>query len=222
MSKSLSVVIVAAGSSTRMGFDKLTALIRGQSVLARSIAAFQECDCVDRIVLVCAESRVEEFCTLAEPYYKVSRVVPGGQERKDSVFQGLINLDGNDFVAVHDAARPLVTPAMITRCFQAAQKIGAAACGEPATDTMHRVDVRGVATVTVPRDNLWRMQTPQIGRRIELLEALSQPEFFTDEVSALVAAGKDVEIVSAGRRNFKITFPGDLLLAEAILDLPDF
>jgi len=205
-----------------MGFDKLMAPLRGVSVLARSLGAFQDTACVDRIVLVCAASRVEEFQALADSFSKLISVVPGGRERKDSVTQGLLQLAGDGFVAVHDAARPLVTPAMITRCFAAAQGRGAAACGEPATDSMHRVDEHSVATATVPRENLWRMQTPQMARRDILLAALNQSGSFTDEVSALVAAGQKVEIVSAGRRNFKITFPGDLLLAEAILDLPDF
>ena len=213
-------VIVAAGSSRRAGFDKLAAHLDGAPVLRRSVDAFVAAGAA-AVVVVCPESRwVETGLAAAAFPVPVSRV-DGGAERQDSVAAGLAALPaGTRMVAVHDGARPLITPEGIRACLDAAGETGAAACAHPVVDTLKRADAAGFSLPEkVSRDNLWGMETPQIFR----LELLQQAYDFvkahalvvTDEVSAVEAMGVPTRLVSGGV-NLKITLPGDLELAELI------
>lgn len=219
-------LIVAAGASRRMGFDKITAPLAGRPLVTWSLAAFEDCGDIGPCVLVCAESRVAEFTALAAPYKKFQEIVPGGSERAQSVMNGLRALGsrGPALVAVHDAARPLVTPAMISRVVAAAAEWGAAVAAEPVSDSLHRAAGADHLVETVSRNNLWAMQTPQVAGLSALREALesarSSRRDITDEISALIQAGFRPRVVPHGGFNFKITFPRDLLLAEAVLKSP--
>lgn len=205
-----------------MGFDKLTADLCGESVLARSLRAFECCTDVRFIVLVAHPLRVEEFRAPGAPFSKLARVVAGGDERPDSVHAGLAALEGlpgvscGDFVGLHDAARPLVAPATISEVFREAVKYGAAAPAERVADTLHRSSDDGDVIETVPRTNLWRVQTPQIFRLGELLDMPPDPSR-TDEISAYAKAGGRARMVANPLPNFKITIPADLALARALL-----
>lgn len=213
-------VIVAAGSSRRAGFDKLAALLDGVPVLRRSVDAFVAAGAA-AVVVVCPESRWKEtgLATAAFPV-PVSRV-DGGAERQDSVAAGMAALPaGTRMVAVHDGARPLITPAGILACLAAAEKTGAATCAHPVVDTLKRADAEGRSLPEkVSRENLWGMETPQIFRLALLQEAYeyvkSQKLVVTDEVSAVEALGVSTQLVQGGA-NLKITLPGDLELAELI------
>src|SRR5260370_20074826 len=124
----LSAIIVAAGSSERMGFDKLFALVSGKPVIAHTIAAFERTDCVDEIILVGRADSLGELRKIAGESTKLKQIVAGGAERSDSVRAGLDHLNPqSDFVAGHDAARPLVTPGKITRAFAVGRTSGGAA-----------------------------------------------------------------------------------------------
>ena len=216
-------ILVAAGSSARMGFDKLTAPLHGRSVLEWSLRAFQECPAIDLAVLVCAPQRIAEFTELAAAFPKFRDIVAGGAERSASVLHGLQALASNPpaFVAVHDAARPLVTPALIQKVLAAAEAHHAASAAHPVTDSLHRADAGGALTETIPRTNLFAMQTPQIARHDLLLAALEAHHAgATDEVSALIANGIHPVPVLHGEPNFKITFPSDLELAGFFLQEP--
>lgn len=213
-------VIVAAGSSRRAGFDKLAAPLAGLPVLRRSVDAFVAAG-ASTVIVVCPESRWTET-GLADAEFPVPVMrVDGGQERQDSVFAGLAALPaGLEFVAVHDGARPLITPEGIRKCLTAAQKTGAAACAHPVVDTLKRANAEGYATTEkVSRDNLWGMETPQIFFIPLLREAYetvkAQGLTVTDEVSAVEVLGTPTSLVQAGP-NLKITLPGDLELAELI------
>src|SRR5204863_4154676 len=129
----LTAIIVAAGSSERMGFDKLFALVSGKPIIAHTIAAFERTDCVDEIILVGRAESLGELQKIVDHPTKVKQVIAGGAERSDSVRAGLDQLNPKcDFVAVHDAARPLVTPEKITRVFEVCRTSGgAAALAEP-------------------------------------------------------------------------------------------
>ena len=216
-------LIVAAGASRRMGFDKITAPLAGRPLVTWSLAAFEACDDIGPCVLVCAESRLEEFATLAAPYKKFQSVIPGGDERAGSVMNGLQALEsrGPALVAVHDAARPLVTPAMISRVVAAAAEWGAAVAAEPVGDSLHRATGAGHLVETVSREGLWAMQTPQVARLQDLREALESARLsrreITDEISALIRAGIHPKAVFLSSSNFKVTFPRDLALAQAVL-----
>lgn len=219
----LAAIIVAAGSSRRMGFDKLTAPLAGHPLIHHTLAAFQACEEVEQIVLVVGAERLEEFRQIAQPFSKVAQVVPGGRERVESVLAGVRALQAAAplFVAVHDGARPLITPQAIAQCYEAALTEGAAVCGEPETDTLHRTDAQRLAIETVSRQNLWRMQTPQILRtdvlQSILEEAAAEGATITDEISLLVRLGQQARVVQVEDWNFKVTYPRDLALAESIL-----
>lgn len=216
-------LIVAAGASRRMGFDKATAILAGRPLVAWSLAAFEACDDIGTCALVCAESRLDEFAAIAEPYKKFRLIVPGGAERADSVRNGLDALEScaPPLVAVHDAARPLVTPELISRVVAAAAEWGAAVAAEPVSDSLHRAGGAGHLVETVPREGLWAMQTPQVASLAALREALEsvrksgQP--VTDEISALIRHGLRPRTVFHGALNFKVTFPRDLTMAAAVL-----
>lgn len=218
-------IMVAAGSSRRMGFDKLTADLAGKPVTAHALLAFEKCASVDRIVLVTREERISEFQELCKEHEisKLARVVPGGAERHFSVWNGLqaAKAGAGEFVAVHDAARPLITPAAIEACLEKARHHGASACATPVTDTLKRATADGAVTGGVERDQLWAMQTPQIFLASLLDRAYQQVirtgELVTDEVSALQRLGVSVVLTRVDEPNFKITLPSDLDLARLIL-----
>ncbi|MCX6975233.1 MAG: 2-C-methyl-D-erythritol 4-phosphate cytidylyltransferase [Verrucomicrobia bacterium] len=213
-------LIVAAGSSTRMGFDKMTAPLQGRPVVEWSLQAFQQCSQITLGVLVCAPDRITEFQKLAAPYPKFQHIVAGGSERSASVLNGLRALApfAPNFVAVHDAARPLVTPALITRILEAARIHQAASAAQRVSDTLHRGDAQGVLLETVPREGVFAMQTPQAAGFDILLAALQAHQAgSTDEVSALIAYGINPVAILNELPNFKITYPQDLTLAEALL-----
>lgn len=213
-------VIVAAGSSRRAGFDKLAAPLAGVPVLRRSVDAFVAAGAA-AVVVVCQPARWAETGLASASFpVPVSRV-DGGAERQNSVAAGLAALPaGTRMVAVHDGARPLITPEGIRACLAAAEETGAAACAHPVVDTLKRADAAGLALPEkVSRENLWGMETPQIFR-LELLQrayahVAEAGLVVTDEVSAVETLGVATRLVQGGA-NLKITLPGDLELAELI------
>jgi 2-C-methyl-D-erythritol 4-phosphate cytidylyltransferase len=212
-------VIVAAGSARRMGFDKLAADLCGVAVLHRTVEAFLAAETISHIVVVCP---LERWTLLAGlPQERLTRC-DGGESRAESVANGIAALEAtNEWVAVHDGARPLIAPDEIDRCVRHAMRHGAAALARRATETMKRGDADGRCVAPLDRDNVWLMETPQVARRDDLMRALSGPEraLFTDEASALIAAGQDVWFCESLRPNLKITTPGDLSLAVAMRNL---
>jgi 2-C-methyl-D-erythritol 4-phosphate cytidylyltransferase len=213
-------ILVAAGSSTRMGFDKLTAPLAGQPLLYWSLKAVQDCAEISMAILVCAPQRTKEFAALAKSFPKISRIVAGGAERSASVLNGLLALSPNppDLIAVHDVARPLATPALFTQILAAAEKHRAASAAHPVADSLHRANTDGLLHETLSRQNLFAMETPQAAAFPELLAAIrAHGAGATDEVGALIAAGIHPVPVLHGAPNFKITHPADLPVAEEIL-----
>ncbi len=223
----LTAIIVAAGTSQRMGFDKLFADLGGRPVVAWSVAAFQACAAVDGIVLVTRPEKEPVFRELARAggWTKLRTILPGGAQRHLSVWNGLQTVaaaaSGEHHVAVHDGARPLVTPDTITRCLELAQRSGAACCASPVTDTLKRADEHGRIASGVDRTNLWAMQTPQTFSLPLLLQAyravMDAGETVTDETSALERIGQPVTLLNSGDFNLKITYPQDLELARHLL-----
>src|SRR6266568_8022684 len=150
----LTTIIVAAGSSRRMGFDKLFAIIAGRPVIAHAINAFEQANSVAEIIVVAAEDRHDEIRKMSrdESFKKVRSIITGGEQRQDSVRAGLENLSLDArYVAVHDAARPLVTPEQIERIFEQSQMLDAAALAEPVRDTLKYAGVDLVVTDSVAR-----------------------------------------------------------------------
>jgi 2-C-methyl-D-erythritol 4-phosphate cytidylyltransferase len=221
----LTAIIVAAGSSNRMGFDKLFALLGDKPVVAHTLDAFERAECVDEIILVGRDDRLAELQELVAraEWKKVRHVAAGGIHRQDSVRAGL-NLLASDarYVAVHDAARPLITPAQIGRVFAGCQAHGAAALAEPVTDTLKRADENHFVCGGVDRAGLYAMQTPQIFTRdiiVEAYDAVAAKNLsITDEVSAVEHLGRKVLLVPNDDFNLKITYPRDLGLAQSFLN----
>lgn len=218
-------LIVGGGTGSRFGGDKLTIKLAGMPLLAWSLKAFEQASAISRIVVVAPSGEVERFreIAVAAGVTKLAAVVQGGSHRHESVCRGLAELakfaPAVELVAIHDAARPLVTPGLITRCLQEAMESGASVAAAPVTDTLHRSDQWNCAARTVDRTGLWAMQTPQVFRAAPLTELLNQAgsEQPTDEVSVVLAAGWKVPFVESLQPNFKVTWPEDLETAEALL-----
>ena len=202
-----------------MGFDKLTSLLAGIPVLRRTLDAFLAADSIAEIVVVCPAERWE---LLSGEFSKPIRRVDGGANRQDSVVAGLTALSAQtNLVAVHDGARPLITPTDIDLCVAAALQYRAAALARRVTETVKRSDETDFSAGAISRENLWFMETPQVFEIPLLLKAYqvvaTQGLAVTDEVSAMEAIGVQVKFIESIQPNLKITTPADLALAEALL-----
>jgi 2-C-methyl-D-erythritol 4-phosphate cytidylyltransferase len=223
----VSAIIVAAGSSRRMGFDKLFAPLAGKPVIWHSLKAFSDCREVDEIIVVAKDDRVEEFEHLVktENLPKTRKIVAGGAERHLSVWNGLqvVSSKQSEYVAIHDGARPLTTPQLIGACLEMAKEYGAACCASPIPDTIKRASIEQMVEESVERTGLWAMQTPQVFSSGLILQAyaslMAKHEMVTDEVSAVQKLGKKIGLLKNEDWNFKITYPHDLELAEQVLTL---
>ena len=221
LEKKVSAVLVAAGSSTRMGFDKLSFDLDGETVLHRSIRAFAQCPLVDEIILVAGSNRAfaqQQAADCAKPVC----VVAGGATRAESAKNGVLAASGA-LVAVHDAARPFVSQQVITAALEAADRCGAAAPAVPVKDTI-KAAVRGSGK-TVPescfvhatpdRSTLYAVQTPQCFDRAAYLAALEELDaekarLVTDDCSLFELTGHPVQLTQGDYANLKITTREDL------------
>ncbi len=219
-----SAIIVAAGSSRRMGFNKLLAPLAGEPVLRRTLGVFQSCAAIDEIIVVTSDAlrpEIEAWC--ASCLDKITQIIIGGAERHFSVHAGLQALNpACQIVAVHDGARPLISVAQITRCIEAARTQAAVACARPMPETLKRCDSTGRIIDSIDRTNAWIMETPQVFQRDLLVKAydavLRDGLQVTDEVSAVQHLGASVFVVENFELNPKITFPADILLAQRFVD----
>ena len=202
-----------------MGSDKLSSPLAGVPVLRRTLEAFLAAESIAEVVVVCPPER---WALLVGEFSKPVKRVDGGKERQDSVAAGLaaVSLESR-LVAVHDGARPLVSPEDIDRCVAAAVEFRAAALARRVTETLKRSDSVDFNKEGVSRENLWFMETPQVCEIPLLMDAYSEVASrnlaVTDEVSALEAVGVTVKFVESTRPNLKFTTPADLALAEALL-----
>ncbi|MBU6300730.1 MAG: 2-C-methyl-D-erythritol 4-phosphate cytidylyltransferase [Verrucomicrobia bacterium] len=214
----IAAIVVAAGSSRRMGFDKLFADLNGAPVLARSLAAFRCHPEIAQVIVVTGAEHRERVAALGLAH----QVVTGGAFRHLSVQAGLDAVaPGTTLVAVHDGARPLIDASAISACLAEARKHGAAACARRITETVKRADESGRVIGAVDREGLWAMETPQCFA-LDLLRrayqvVLDSDRIVTDEVSAVEALGETVHLVENRFPNLKITFPPDLEVARALL-----
>jgi len=214
-------VIVAAGSSERMGgTDKVFSVLDGKSVLVRVIEVFQACHRIDDIVIVLNQQNLKEGKRLVaeEGWSKVKGVCEGGKRRQDSVLNGLNCLGNCDWVVIHDGARPLVTAEMIVRGLEAAKESGTAVAAVPVTDTIKLAGADDFVMGTPPRRNLWAVQTPQVFRFDIISEVHRRAEgLATDDAALVEKSGYRVKLYMGSYDNIKITTPGDLALAEILL-----
>lgn len=226
MKKYTSAIIAASGNSTRMGLSISKQLIElnGKPTIEHTLCAFESCDIIDEIVVVCRATDMESISKIADKFPKVRAVVTGGETRADSVKNGVeATSKDTQFFAIHDGARPLVTPGDIKRVVERAYAIDAATLGTAVTDTIKVVDADSVITSTPVRDNLKAVQTPQVFSRELYLRAIDNAVennlSVTDDCSMVEALGEKVEVVLGSAENIKLTTQTDLIFAQAILDL---
>jgi 2-C-methyl-D-erythritol 4-phosphate cytidylyltransferase len=227
MVNNLRVVIAAAGRGSRMesSTNKQYMLLNSRPVIAYSLDFFEKLDVVDEIVIVTGENELD-YCEreIIKPFKfkKVSAVIAGGKERQDSVWAGLQKLGADtEFVAVHDGARPLLTSAVLYRLLEEAEGWGAAIPGIASKDTLKAVDRDDFVRQTLDRTTIYSIQTPQVFKYEELMAAYRQSyeEDFrgTDDASLFEHFIGRVKVVEGDYNNIKITTPGDMLIAEALL-----
>jgi 2-C-methyl-D-erythritol 4-phosphate cytidylyltransferase len=221
-----SAILVAAGKGTRMGpdVDKLFLEVAGRPVVAHTWRQFNDAQCVDEIILVVRDGMQESFKELAAQFelHKPHRIVVGGAERQDSVWNGLKALSSDaEIVAIQDAARPCTTEALIAATIKAAKEKGAAVAAQPMTDTIKESADGNVISRTLDRSRLWAVQTPQTFRveviRRALTEVRRQKKIVTDDTAACELIGQPVRLVACAAPNPKVTVPGDLPFIEMLL-----
>ncbi len=221
----LSAIILAAGSGTRMGggVTKQNRLILGQSVLSRSVAAFEAAGTVDNIVVVAKADELDALSReLCSKFAKLSMIIVGGSSRFDSAREGFSAVcESSEYVAIHDAARCLITPEQIDSVAAAAFVSKAATASTPVTDTIKRADESGTIRATVDRSGLYHAQTPQIFSSELYKKAVDafdgDANAVTDDNMLLERIGVGVTPVNIGKSNIKITTAEDLVLAEFLL-----
>lgn len=219
----ISAVVVAAGSSRRMGKDKLALTLNDKPVFLYCLEVFESHPLIQEIIVVTQLDKQTWFQNQISPQFvKIKKWVEGGQERQHSVWNGLqaVNLK-SELVLIHDAARPLVTASILNAVIQAAQKTGAAVCGTAIVDTIKEVDLNSVVTKTLDRSRLVAVQTPQIFEanliRAAYQDLIETNEVLTDDTAVVERLGKSVQVVICEDLNFKITKPQDVALAESVL-----
>ncbi len=222
---SCSAVIVAAGSSQRMGSDKIMMKLGAMPVLARTVLAFENNENVDEIIIVTKTEKLEEIADMCfkNGLHKVKQVVSGGATRMESALAGVSACrHGAELIAIHDGARPLVSQELITRTIEAARAYRAAVPAVASTDTLKVVDERGFITGTLDRSVTRRVQTPQVFEadliKGALTKAVEKNLALTDDCSAMDMMGVKTITVEGELTNIKITTPEDMVTAKAIVE----
>ena len=222
-----SAVILAAGNGTRFSEEKAKQFteILGVPLLVRSALAFEESDLIHEIVVVTRSSEIDNCRKMLRSYgiTKATRIVQGGETRQESAKNGFDAVNpACDFVAIHDAARCLVTSEMIEAVIESAYVDGAAVAASKVTDTIKRTSLSGIVKETISREDLWAVQTPQVFMadmyRAAAYTAVKDNFAGTDDSILCERIGFGVRMVDCGRTNIKITYPEDVLFAEKIIE----
>ena len=221
-----SAVIVAAGSSSRMGFgiSKQMALLEGMPVVVRTLRAYQQCPDIDEIIVVAREDEMCYYEEFRNKYNltKLAHIVRGGADRQESVLNGFNKVrEDAGFVAIADGARCLVTPEMISKVCHNAYSFGCASAGCRVVDTVKTANANGFIADTEDREKVWLAQTPQIFKtkiyRAAAYSARSKGFKATDDNSLVERIHRRIKLVDCGQENIKITTYEDLVRAKLIL-----
>jgi 2-C-methyl-D-erythritol 4-phosphate cytidylyltransferase len=214
-------VIVAAGEIvTKGGFDRIFGDLAGKPVLAHSIAAFERCPAVNEIVLVASQANLSRCWKLAkdEGWTKLTKIVPGGARRQDSVSAGLQEIGECELVLIHDGSRPLVSADLIVGCMECAREHGAAILAVPIRDAVKMVSTELMVRATPDRSTLWLAQTPQCFRKDLIIEAYRGAFGDVSDDSVLVERqNHPVKVCLGAYSNVKISAPEDLEFAQALI-----
>lgn len=218
--RGVGAVIVAAGSSERMGGrDKMSVLLKGKPLLAWSVDVCQGCTLVQQIVIVLRERNMKLGERLVEERaWTKASVCLGGPRRQDSVKEGIRQLRDCGWAVIHDGARPFLTPELIWNGVEAARETGAAAAAVPVKDTIKLADDTGLVTATLERGRLWAIQTPQVFAFDVITQAYQElATEVSDDAAAVERREGKVKLYMGSYRNIKVTTPEDLMLAEVIV-----
>lgn len=220
--KAVPVIVVAAGSSTRMkGVSKAFATLNGIPVIVRTLLAFQKSPYISNIILVTKDEFIADMQKFANEYFitKISDIVKGGNCRQASVLNGLRCVKNSDKVLIHDGARPLISQNLIAEISKKLQCSDAVICAVKSKDTIKNVNSDYLVTKTYNRDELYCVQTPQGADVKKYLKLLENAELssFTDDASVFEYNNLPVYVVDGEYSNIKITTPDDLALAEFYL-----
>lgn len=219
-------IIVAAGRGERMGanYDKAFLSIGPRPMVAYSMMAYEACPDIQQIILVVRRERLDAAKNMAQMFgiSKLRQIVVGGSHRQDSVRNGLAALSSETrIVSIHDAARPLVTAALISETVKSAQKYGSGVAGRHVVDTVKLVEKGTTVSKTVDRSKLWTVQTPQTFRIDLLTRAYAKlaetEQVVTDDAAALELIGEPVRLVEWAPLNLKVTVAEDLTIASTLL-----
>lgn len=227
----VSAIIVSGGKGRRMRshINKQYIKLAGKEIISRTLEAFQACSVIDEIVLVLPENEIEYFkgeILKKLGISKLSSIVSGGQERQDSVYNGLKACStGTDIVLIHDGARPFVTEDIILRVVQGAAQYGASTAAVRVKDTIKYEDGHGTAEASLDRSRLWAIQTPQGFKHSIILGAHEYAREnninATDDTTLAELKGYKARLVEGSYYNIKITTPEDVVLGEAIAEKMD-
>lgn len=220
----VTAIIPAAGSGKRINAKKQFLEILGKPILLITAEVFESCQSIDEIIVVTAASDIQRTKEMLKGLKKLSRVVAGGEERQDSVLNGLkevVTESKEDLVVIHDAARPLITREIISAAVTEARVSKACVAGVRVKDTLKNVSASGEILETVDRETLWLAQTPQVFRYDVIKEAYDRAERVgykaTDDSKLVERLKISVKMVNGSYENIKITTVEDLSVAEAIL-----
>lgn len=222
MEKSFGAVIVAAGNSSRMGGGRSKTLVslNGTPVIKYSLQAFSACSFITHLVIVCKEDDIPEMTAAAQGLPLPVTVVTGGAERQQSVLFGVQALPPEtEYIIIHDGARPMVTPQLITAVCEDTLSYGAATAAVPSKDTC-KLGTEFVEE-TPPREKLFAVQTPQGFKKDMYLYAVGRAEdtgnSYTDDCQLIESVGGRVRLTMGDYKNIKITTPEDMLTAQAFI-----
>ena len=219
-------IIVAAGSSSRMGFgiSKQMALLEGMPVVVRTLRAYQQCPDIDEIIVVAREDEMSYYEEFRNKYNltKLAHVVRGGADRQESVLNGLQKVrEGARFVAIADGARCLTTLDMVTRVCHNAYAFGCASAACRVVDTVKTANSNGFISDTEDREKIWLAQTPQVFNtkvyRAAAYSARAKGFKATDDNALVERIHRRIKLVDCGQENIKITTSEDLIRAKLIL-----
>lgn len=224
MSKFFSAIILSAGSSTRMGYNKMLLKIGEKTVFERTVEAFENSDVINEIIIAAPKDNVEEYSEIVKNncYTKVVAVVSGGASRQESVKNALAAISPEcEYISVHDGARPLIREKSIELVAENAVEFGGAVAAVKSVDTLKGVDDEGRIISTVDREKTVQVRTPQMFKKEILLEAHKKAgeENFegTDECMLVERLGYPIQTVITGRDNVKLTYPEDVLYMTEVL-----
>lgn len=219
-----SIVVVAAGSSTRMGEDKLLCDLGGMPVIGRTLGVLEDTPCVDEVVVVTQSAKIPLIIEMRRDYQllKIRHIVEGGESRTQSSLIGVrLCAENAELIGIHDGARPLVTPELIAAAAQGALEHGAASPAAAVKETVRQAR-GGRVLKTLAREELFLMQTPQVFRaeviRHALEDAVKLGLSLTDDAQAVLLLDGEVYLTEGSDENIKLTTPADLCAARAIFE----